>query len=52
MDAGITLCEGLDFSTSKVGSCVADLMIVPFVIKGADAAPVRVWLEDIRQHFA
>lgn len=52
MDAGITLCEGLDFSTSSVCACVAELVIVPFAIKGADAAPVRAWLEDISQHFA
>jgi arylformamidase len=47
MDAGITLCEGLNFSTSNVRSCIAKLLIVPFAIKGADAAPVRAWLEDI-----
>jgi arylformamidase len=52
MDAGITLCEGLDFSTSNVCACVAELVIVPFAIKGADAAPVRAWLEDISYHFA
>jgi arylformamidase len=52
MDAGITLCEGLDFSSSNVGAGNANLMIVPFAINGADAAPVRAWLEDISQQFA
>ena len=52
MDAGITLCEGLDFSSSNVVAGNANLMIVPFAINGADAAPVRAWLEDISQQFA
>jgi len=52
MGAGITLCEGLDYSSSNVGAGNANLMIVPFAIKGADAAPVRAWLEDISQQFA
>jgi arylformamidase len=52
MGAGITLCEGLDFSSSNVAAGNANLMIVPFAIKGADAAPARAWLEDISQQFA
>jgi len=52
MDAGITLCEGLEFFSSNVGAGNANLMIVPFAINGADAAPVRAWLEDISQQFA
>lgn len=47
MDAGITICEGLDLHTANVTAGVADLMIVPFAIKGADAAPVRAWIENI-----
>jgi arylformamidase len=52
MGAGITLCEGLDFSSSNVAAGNANLMIVPFAIMGADAAPARAWLEDISQQFA
>jgi len=47
MNAGITICEGLDFHTSDIPACSADLMVVPFTILGADAAPARVWLENI-----
>ena len=49
MDAGITICEGLDFHTANVAAGAADLVIVPFVIGGADAAPVRAWIENISQ---
>ena len=52
MGAGITLCEGLDFSSSNVAAGNANVMIVPFAIMGADAAPARAWLEDISQQFA
>ena len=47
MNAGITICEGLDFNTSDISACSADLMVVPFTILGADAAPARAWLENI-----
>ena len=52
MGAGITLCEGLDFASSNVAAGNANVIIVPFAIMGADAAPARAWLEDISQHFA
>jgi len=47
MNAGITICEGLSFDIAKVSLGDVELTIVPFVIKGADAAPVRVWIENI-----
>ncbi len=47
MNAGITICEGLDFHTSDIPAGSADLMLVPFAIVGADAAPARAWLENL-----
>ncbi len=47
MNAGITICEGLAFDEANVCAGDVELMIVPFVIQGADAAPARAWIENI-----
>jgi len=47
MNAGITICEGLAFDRDDIGAGDVELMIVPFVIQGADAAPARAWIENI-----
>lgn len=47
MNADITICEGLAFDKDNIGAGDVDLMIVPFVIEGADAAPARAWIENI-----
>ncbi|MFM7187349.1 MAG: cyclase family protein [Armatimonadota bacterium] len=47
MNAEITICEGLAFDNAKVSAGDVELTIVPFVFKGADAAPVRAWIENI-----
>jgi kynurenine formamidase len=47
MNAGITICEGLSFETGNICAGEVELMIVPFVIQGADAAPARAWIENI-----
>lgn len=46
MNAGITICEGLAFDNANVSTGDVELIVVPFVIKGADAAPVRAWIEN------
>lgn len=47
INAGITICEGLAFDEANVCAGDVELMIVPFVIQGADAAPARAWIENI-----
>lgn len=47
MNAGIIICEGLSFDTGNICAGEVELMIVPFVIQGADAAPARAWIENI-----
>lgn len=46
MNADITICEGLAFAEGDVREGEVELMVVPFVIQGADAAPVRAWIEN------
>jgi arylformamidase len=47
MNADITICEGLSFDKGNICAGEVELMIVPFVIQGADAAPARAWIENI-----
>ena len=47
MNADITICEGLAFDRDNIGAGDVELMIIPFVIQGADAAPARAWIENI-----
>ena len=47
MNADITICEGLAFDRNNIGAGDVELMIIPFVIQGADAAPARAWIENI-----
>lgn len=44
--AGVTILEGLDLSGVSPTTLAGSLMVVPFNLPSADAAPVRAWIES------